>query len=121
MSTDQHWDDFMDLADAVGVTRPEPIHPSVRRHLADDALAGVLTAWSEAAAGIDPDEPIPFTLVVDHAECEQRDCDRTICCCKTGPCPNTTDQVCTHHQLLCDEHRLDCSDCLDDFRADGGL
>lgn len=54
-------DDHMALADAVGVTRPEPLHPSVRGHLADASLADVLESWSAAAAGIDVDEPIPFT------------------------------------------------------------
>lgn len=116
MSTDQHWDDFMDLADAVGVTRPEPIHPSMRLTLADESLAGVLGAWSAAAANV----PIPY-LLVDHATCETQDCTAVICACTDGPCPDTVEQACTHHQLLCDEHRLDCTGCLDDFRTDGGL
>jgi hypothetical protein len=76
MSSPESWevDDLMAIADAVGVTaHPHPeagakilLHPSLRGLLADDSLEELLTDWSYAAAGIDPDAPVDV-IPVDAA------------------------------------------------------
>lgn len=97
MSTQQHTyaDDLMDLADAVGVSS---------RALSIDEL------------------PIPFLLVVDHASCEGGDCEATICACSDGrTCRGALPQGCTHHLVLCEDCRTECTDCrLDAAYDDSG-
>lgn len=123
-------DDFMDLADAVGVTTPPSApaqpHPWMQERIDQLAAEDVLLTWSQAAAGVDlldelaENTPIPFTVVLDHAACEGLGCDRVICKCATGLCSGTTVQACPHHELLCDECRLHCPDCRIDYADDGG-
>jgi hypothetical protein len=126
-------DDLMAVADAVDVTRPRRhpeadahvlIHPMHRGELADVALEQMLAAWSYAVVDIDlvdlPIDLVPARPVAEHYECENDDCDTVLCLCNDGPCDdNTEQQACQHHELLCADHRLDCPDCLDDFRSDG--
>lgn len=133
-AADQAWDDWMDVADALGVTAPTT-HPRIQDRINEVAAGDVLLVWSQAAAGIEVDieeltetMPIPYVLAEpetaepDHAECEHDGCETVVCCCDTEqPCPSTVEQACQHHELLCDVHRLDCTECLDDFRSDGGF
>jgi hypothetical protein len=43
--------DWLDVADAVGVTRaPKPLHPALRGVLSDANLAAVVSAWATAYA-----------------------------------------------------------------------
>lgn len=124
-------DDLMGIADAAGVNatpaHPEDLrnyrpHPAIRAELSDDGLRSVLAAWSAAAAGDLPDIadiPVPFVLT-DHGACDNPDCDRTVCMCST-PCPDLSERWCLHHNVLCDDCRLECPDCRDDYRSDGNL
>lgn len=124
-------DDVMALADATGVNatpvHPEDLrnyrpHPAVRGELSDAGLEQVITAWSIAAAGgylmSDPaDIPIPY-VVVDHGACDNPDCDAVVCMCTT-PCAGLSERWCLHHNVLCEDCRLICPDCRDDYRQDG--
>lgn len=112
---DPTWgDDWMAVADAVGVSRgPEPLHPSVRGHLADEALAATLEDWSADIVDdhfLNPDAPIPFVLT-DHTQCDG--CDEQICGCEQ-PCSHLHREACTHStgKILCPTcaDRL-CADC----------
>lgn len=72
--------------------------------------AQVFAAWSYAAAGL------------DHVQCAGEDCARVLCNCPgMKPCAGCTDQACTHHNLLCDEHRSECTDCRLDAQHDAGF
>ena len=122
-------DDLMAIADATGVNpappHPEDLrnyrpHPAHREALSDDGLRALLAAWSNAAAGDLPDMadvPIPY-VVTEHGPCENPDCAQAVCMCAT-PCPGLSERWCLHHQVLCEDCRLRCPDCLDDYRQDG--
>jgi hypothetical protein len=129
--TTQPSDDWMDIADAVGVNatpaQPETLvhweaHPAHRHQFTDPALAAILANWSRAAASVVnlddlADQPVPY-VVVDHDDCANPDCDREVCMCNS-PCPGVSERWCLHNVLLCDECRLECTDCADDYRQDG--
>lgn len=113
-------DDTMALAEAASVT---PMDPALivdwHTHgpaLSDLSLATTLAGWSTAAA----DHPY-----VDHAPCEGPGCGKTICCCpfsESGlPCPGAVDQWCGHHNMLCEDCRIECTDCRQDARDDAGV
>ncbi|WP_109507312.1 hypothetical protein [Nocardioides speluncae] len=57
------------------------------------------------------------TTVLDHAPCEG-DCGATICADDTL-CPDTVEQACQHHELLCEDCRAACADCREDAEYDG--
>lgn len=64
-------------------------------------------------------------VVVDHERCTGDDgtCGRVICFCQPGlgvigPCVGTVERGCPHLATwLCDEHRLQCDECRQDFRS----
>jgi hypothetical protein len=132
--------DWMALADAFGVNAtPEQAapaaetvtnwsaHPCHQHEFTDPALAAILANWSRAAAGADrsvlelfedlADTPVPF-VVTDHDDCANPDCDRQVCMCDT-PCPGVSERWCLHNNVLCDDCRLECTDCANDYRQDG--
>lgn len=83
-----------------------------------------LADWSRAAV---PSLGIGEQLIlVDHAECENPDCEQIICCCPrsvdTGvPCRGTVFQDCPHLNMLHGDCRLaECVWCRDDARQDAG-
>lgn len=99
-------DDVMAIADAAGVTRrPEPIHPSLRGVLSDDALTALLDDWST-------DAPIPY-LPTDHDVCAG--CGDVLCNCEQH-CMDLADDVCGHNGRPycpgCAPHY--CPDCRSD-------
>lgn len=109
-------DDMMAMADATGVNAM----PTHRGPLSDDGLRAILTAWSTAAAGDLPDVadvPVPYVLT-DHGVCESPWCDEAVCMC-AEPCTGISERLCLHNLVLCDACRLECPDCLDDYRQDG--
>lgn len=121
-------DDWMALADALGITVAFTPHPCHSHEFTDPALAAMLASWSHAAAGTtaadvadlvaDLDTPVPY-LVVDHTVCEGRDCDAVLCLCHDGICPGLLEQACRHHSLLCGDCRVECPECRVDAREDG--
>jgi hypothetical protein len=78
--------------------------------------------WDESAF-----DALPFTIdsvrrivcpdLDDHASCENADCSRVVC--PAGPCEGYGTVVlgCGHDgRILCDEHVLDCRECVLDAR-----
>lgn len=112
----EHGDDLMAIADAVGVTRPEPIHPSLRGlTLTDQALGQMLAAWSSDPGVVDdyfdhPDKPIPY-LPTDHDVCHG--CGDVLCGCEQH-CLGLAEDVCGHNSRPycpgCAPHH--CHDCM---------
>lgn len=119
-------DDWMDLADAVGVThvpgQTMPAaertswapHPTHAHEFSNLALELTLRAWAA-------DGGVPIPHVVCEGDYAGTPCDRVICH-HNGPdaCAGTTDDTCPHEHVLCDEHQLVCRDCADGHRLDGG-
>lgn len=110
-------DDVMAVAEAVGVTPMDPVllvdWHTRGQALTDDSLAQMLTAWSNAAAGVE---------VLDHARCAGDDCDLLLCLCPTGPCTGHVARECPHLELLCGDCRLaGCVECRQDARDDAGV
>lgn len=117
-------DDWMAIADAVGISAPHPAeqvrhvaHPAHAAEFTNLALELLLTKWSAELEDLDPDVPIPYVVPTDNAPCEGG-CGRTVCWCVVA-CPDTVDQgPCDHGHRLCDECRTVCRDCLDNIVDD---
>ena len=60
--------------------------------------------------------PVPED--VDHALCRADDCGRELCYCHQR-CIGRDEPACPHHEFLCEDHRLECTDCLIDYVMDG--
>lgn len=62
-------------------------------------------------------EAAPAPVVIDHALCRADDCGRELCYCnRPTACPGMAEPAtCTHHEFLCEDHRLECTDCLIDY------
>lgn len=59
--------------------------------------------------------PVP----VDHAPCKVDDCDREVCYCEApSTCPGASEALCGHGDMVCEDHRLECTDCLIDYITD---
>lgn len=57
---------------------------------------------------------------IEHRKCESTDCERIIC--PTGPCEGFAELACGHDgHILCDEHRMDCIECVRDARAESSV
>jgi hypothetical protein len=112
-------DDWMAIADAVGVTAPHPAEqvshvfdPAHAEQFTNLALELMLAKWDVELEDLDPDVPIPYFVTIDNGPCEGG-CGRTVCWCIVA-CPGTVDQgPCDHGHRLCDECREVCGECLD--------
>lgn len=138
-------DDLMAIADATGVTAPRHPdfniahrpHPAIAHHFTDLAIELGIRAWATQrptfveASAYDVDSPIHLTpagylneatgmWVEDdqHHACIGTDCDRILCVCPDALCAGHTAQACPHQDLLCDECRGECRDCVIDGQDD---
>ena len=122
----QPGDDWMAVADAVGVNATRPghpellanyrPHPSLRLVLTDDALGALVSQWSSEVADIVAD----LDVELDHAPCAGPGCEAVLCLCGDGDdaCPGTVERECRHLNLLCGDCRADCVYCREDAAYD---
>ncbi|WP_143099795.1 hypothetical protein [Nocardioides psychrotolerans] len=141
-------DDLMAIADAAGViasAHPDfdglfLLDPLVAEGLTNMAIELGIRTWATTDPAViedtiyDLDTPIdlrptgylhePTGMWVEddqHHGCVGTDCDRLICVCPDALCAGHTERACPHYELLCDECRGECRDCVIDGQDDAGV
>ena len=77
-----------------------------------------LNAWASGRVE-DQVAEVLGPLPVDHAPCKADDCDRDVCYCQQPtPCPGASEALCGHGDMVCEDHRLECTDCFIDYVSD---